>query len=153
VQNTELAAVDSANATPQDLVALTYELISFNAGSEPDWTAFRRLFAERAVLAIRILPSDPAITVMNLDEYVQWHIREGMKEHGYAERPLKKTFNVMGDLAEAHVHFQMYIGQRHIGDAIDIFQIVRRNNRWCIVSIVSEVFSDERAEVAQMTAP
>jgi hypothetical protein len=136
-------SVLSASRTPQDLVAMTYRLISFSACGEPAWAAFRELFSDRAVLALRILPEDSSITVMNLDEYVQWQIRDGMKEAGYEERPLDRSFNVIGDLAEAHVRFQMYVGARHIGDAIDIFQIVRVNGRWLIVSIVSEVFKDQ----------
>ena len=137
------------SATPQALVEMTYRLISFSAGGEPSWPTFRTLFSDRAVLAIRILPEDPSITVMNLDEYVQWQIREGMKEAGYEERPLERSFNVMGDLAEAHVRFQMYIGPRHIGDAIDIFQIVRKEGRWWIVSIVSEIFRDQSTTQGQ----
>jgi hypothetical protein len=135
-----------AAASPQDLVEMTYRLISFGAGDEPSWDSFRKLFSERAVFALRILPTDDSISVMNLDEFVQYYARAEMREAGYEERPLERSFNVMGDLAEAHVRFQMYIGERHIGDAIDIFQIVRKDGRWWIVSITSEVFREHPSD-------
>src|SRR5882672_1202012 len=94
-------------ATPEALVESAYRLISFGPGDDPAWTAFRTLFAERCVFALRLFPKDLSVSVMTLDEYVSRQIREGMKEDGYQERPIDRLFSVTGDIAEARVRFEM----------------------------------------------
>jgi len=143
--NDATGEIDVATASPQDLVDMSYRLISFAAGGEPSWDLFRQLFSDRAVFALRILPTDESISIFTLDEFVRHFARAEMKESGYEERPLERSINVMGDLAEVHARFQMYVGTRHIGDAIDIFQVVRRGGRWSIVSLTSEVFGHQAA--------
>lgn len=126
-------------ATPQSVVEDAYRYISFAPGSEPRWGDFKRLFATRSVLALRLFPKDEQVTVMSLEEYIQMQVTEGMKAEGYEEKILSTNYKVTGDIAEAHVHFQMVFAGDRIHDAIDIFQLVRRDGRWWIVSIISEI--------------
>jgi hypothetical protein len=137
--------LDKEVATPQAIVEVAYELISFAPGAEPRWAAFRQLFADRCALALRVFPEDPSITVMNLDEYVRLQMREGMKEAGYEERPINRAFTITGDIAEARISFQMIFGNGEAREALDVFQMVRRAGRWWIVSIVSEVLAGSQA--------
>lgn len=132
-------------ATPESLVDAAYRLISFGPGGEPGWSSFRRLFADRSVLALRVFPEDPAVSVMTLDEYIGRQVREGMHEMGYEERPLDCVVAVTGDIAEARVRFQMVFGPQRVHDAVDVFQMVRCQGRWWIVSIISEI-AGSRAE-------
>lgn len=133
-------------ATPESLVDAAYRLISFGPGGEPGWSSFRRLFATPCVLALRVFPDDPAVSVMTLDEYVARQVRDEMHDTGYEERPLARTLVVTGDIAEARVRFQMVFGPQRIHDAFDVFQMVRRDGRWWIVSIISEL-DRSRAEI------
>jgi hypothetical protein len=126
-------------ATPQSVVEDAYRYISFAPGEEPRWGDFKRLFDTRSVLALRLFPKDKQVTVMSLDEYVQMQVTEGMKAEGYEEKILSTNYKMTGDIAEAHVHFQMVFAGDRIHDAIDIFQLVRREGRWWIVSIISEI--------------
>jgi hypothetical protein len=125
--------------TPEAIVDEAYRLIGFGPGEEPQWDAFRALFDPRAVLALRVFPGDPQITVMNLDEYVVHQIREGMKEQGYAEIPGETEWFRFGDIAEARVHFGMQYGKAEPVPALDIYQLAWREGRWWIVSIVSDL--------------
>ncbi|MFZ9385183.1 MAG: hypothetical protein ACO27U_10985, partial [Ilumatobacteraceae bacterium] len=68
--------------TPEQVVDRAYELISFAAGGEPAWPEFRSLFTDPCVLALRVFPDDPSITVMNLDSYVVHQMREGLSDEG-----------------------------------------------------------------------
>lgn len=133
-QNTAGEAQD-----PAEIIDRCYELISFAAQSEPDWPNFRALFAEKAVLALRVFPGDPAISVMTLDEYCIRQMREGLKETGYAETALDRNIRVFGDVAVATVDFQMHFGNEPPVPAIDVFLLARRGGRWLIVSIIGEV--------------
>lgn len=125
--------------TPEAVVEEAYRLIGFDPGGEPQWDRFKALFDQRAVLALRVFPGDEAVTVMDLDEYVVLQIREGMKEEGYEEIPGETEWYVFGDVAEARVVFQIRYGDAEPIPALDIFQLVRRDGRWWIVSIVSDI--------------
>jgi hypothetical protein len=62
-----------------------------------------------------------------------------MKEEGYAEIPGETEWLRVGDIAEARVHFGMKYGDAEPVPALDIYQLVRREGRWWIVSIISDL--------------
>jgi hypothetical protein len=130
---------------PTEVIDRCYELISFAARSEPRWDEFRALFAEKAVLALRVFPDDPAISLMTLDEYCVRQMREGMKESGYAETVVDRDVRTIGDVASATVRFEMRFGETTPTPAIDVFQLARLDGRWRIVSIVSDMAKDRNA--------
>lgn len=132
-------SADPMTATPTAIVDACYNLISFEAGSEPQWERFRTLFLPEAVLALRVFPDDEAVTVMDLDAYMVKQMREGMKEEGYSETVVRRAEMTYRDIAECRILFQMQFGDAEPYTAIDIFQIVRRSGRWWIASIVSDV--------------
>jgi hypothetical protein len=125
--------------SPEALVDAAYELISFGPGGDPSWKAFRRLFADPCVLALRIFPDDPSISVLSLDDYTRKQVREGMREEGYIERPLQRDFSMTGDIAAATVRFEMVFGPDRKFLGVDQFQMVKRQGRWWIVSISGEI--------------
>lgn len=121
------------------IVAEAYKLISFEPESGPDWRRFNALFAERAVLALRVFPEDDSISVMDVDEYATTLMRKGMREQGYTEVQLHTDWFEFGDMAEARVIFEIRFGDADPIPALDIFQLVRREGRWWIVSIVADI--------------
>jgi len=125
--------------SPEAIVDAIYELISFGPGGDPAWRAFRGLFAEQCVLALRLFPGDPAISILSLDDYVRKQVREDMKEEGYAERPLERSFSRTGDIASATVRFEMLFGAGETYLGLDQFQMVRREGRWWIVAVTGEI--------------
>jgi len=143
------AASNAAFASPEALVKAAYQLISFGPGGAPAWSTFRSLFEERSVLAMRVLPHDPSIVVMSLDEYVAKQIWSDTRIAGYEERPIAETFTVTRDMAEARVRFEMIFGSGEVYEAIDVFQMIRRRKRWWIVSIVSDCLDTRVAAVSR----
>ncbi len=125
--------------SPTALVDASYDCISFEPGAEPQWDKFRSLFLPEAVLALRVFPEDDAITVMDFDSYMEKQIRDGMKEEGYTEEIVDRSEVTFGDIAECRVLFTMQFGDSEPFTAIDIFQLVRRDGRWWIASIASDI--------------
>jgi hypothetical protein len=126
-------------STPDAVVRRAYELISFGPGGGPGWAEFRALFTTPAVLALRVFPGDPAISVMDLDAYEAVQITAAMTAAGYEELPLDTAYLETGDICEARVRFQMVFAPDRIHEALDVFQLVRLGGEWRIASILSEV--------------
>ena len=127
------------HSSPTAVVDACYNLITFEAGSEPDWDGFRALFHPQAVLALRVFPDDAAVTVMDLDAYMVKQMRQGMEEEGYSETLVSRTELVFHDVAEIRVVFEMKFGEAAPHTAIDLYGLVRLDARWLIVSIVSDI--------------
>lgn len=132
-------SVDVLAQTPESLVEAAYRLISFGPGGDPAWTSFRSLFAERRVLALRLFPEDLNVSIMTLEDYVHRQIRDEMKVAGYEERPIDRHFFVTGDVAQAHVRFEMVYGRNETYEGVDLFQMLRSDGLWQIVSIIGDL--------------
>lgn len=128
--------------TPEEVVDRSYELISFAAGGEPAWDQFRALFTRPCVLALRVFPDDPEITVMDLDDYVVHQMREGLSEEGYGEEPGERTTTIVGDAAVVHQSFFIIYKDREPVPAFDGYSLVRIDGEWKIASIISDMIRD-----------
>ena len=135
------------------MVEAAYNLISFGPGADPAWLSFRRLFAERPVLALRLFPNDESLSIMDLDQYVRCQIREDMKQLGYVERPLESTFVVVGQVAQARVRFEMIYGPDERYEGVDYFQLVQQIGEWKIVSIAGEILEPSSSDVLRNVRP
>lgn len=124
---------------PGSTVDAAYELLSFDPGQEPDWAGFRSCFHPRALLALRVFPEDPAISVMSLRQYARAQMREGLKEEGYTEVPGHRDVDIVGSVATIRQHFTMNFAGRPPVTAIDVFALVHIGGRWQIVSVVSDM--------------
>lgn len=138
----------SAGVTPREVVDRAYQLISFGPQGEPGWPQFRALFVDGAVLALRLFPGDPEISVMDLAAYEASQVTAAMKAQGYEERQLEAAYAETGDICEARVRFAMNFGAGRMHEALDVFQLVRRDGAWRIVSIISEVLNPSTSETA-----
>lgn len=129
--------------TPEDVVDKAYELISFSAGGNPAWAEFKALFTQPSVLALRVFPEDPAITVMDLDAYVVHQMRDGLSEEGYGEIPGGRSSTVIGDAAVVNQEFFIQYKDREPVRAFDGFSLVRLDGVWLIASIISDMIRDD----------
>jgi putative lumazine-binding protein len=129
-------------STPSDIVDSSYKLISFEPGAAPEWERFRELFVDQAVLALRVFPTDPAVSVMTLAEYAQSQMRHDLQDEGYSETPGSRSVEVVGDVATVRQEFTLnYAGKAPVA-ARDIFSMARTPDGWKIVSIVSDVVDE-----------
>lgn len=138
-QDVTAPANTSAAQSPSSTVDAAYELLSFDPGREPDWDGFRSCFHPRALLALRVFPEDPSISVMSLREYARAQMRDGLKEEGYTEVPGQRDVDIVGAVATVRQHFTMNFAGRPPVAAIDVFSLIHLAGRWQIVSVVSDM--------------
>ena len=126
-------------ASPTDAVDAAYELISFSPGETPRWEDFQQLFVKEAVLALRVFPSDPSVSVLSLEQYAESQMRHNLQEDGYTETPGERVVDVVGDVATVRQAFTMNFAGRSPIEAVDTFSLVRTPSGWKIVAVISDL--------------
>lgn len=119
------------------VVERAYDALGFEPGSEPDWELFDSAFAPEAILALRVFPEDPVISVMGLRAYAESQMRNDLGEQGYSETPGAGSSEIYGDVAVVRQPFTMNFADRSV-PAIDVFSLARIDGAWKVVSVVSD---------------
>ena len=119
------------------VVERAYAALEFEPGAEPDWDLFDSAFAPEAILALRVFPEDPEISVMGLRAYAESQMRNDLGEQGYSETPGAGSIEVIGDIAVVRQPFTMNFADRSV-DAVDVFSLVRISGVWKVVAVVSD---------------
>ena len=122
------AAAQARLETPEGLIEEIYELVTFPAGTTPDWDEVRDLFIPEAVVVLRT--SREGSTVFSVDGFVILDMQ---------------TFE-WGDIAHVLVLFDSDIpgDGREPRAGVDSFQLIKRDGRWWIASITNERPSADR---------
>ena len=134
--------MNSFHTSPSDVVDAAYSLLSFTPGSTPCWPEFQALFVDTAVLGLRVFPSDAQVSVLSLQQYGAAQMQHGLKEQGYSEIPGERTIKVVGDVATVEQAFTMNFADGVPVSAVDFFSLVRTQDRWRIVSVISDTLAD-----------
>ncbi len=124
------------------VVERAYAALEFEPGAEPDWALFDSAFAPEAILALRVFPEDPHISIMGLRAYAESQMRNDLGEQGYSETPGVGSTQVYGDVAVVRQPFTMNFADRAVA-AIDVFSLVRANSTWKVVAVVSDTVTGE----------
>lgn len=130
-------------ATAEAVVRELYELITFEAGTTPDWDAVRDLFIEEAVIVLRT--GRDANTVFSVETWVQDFVtfieRSEVVKTGFTEAITRTSATEFGDIANVWVLYEASIpgSQRPAQQGVDNFSLVRRDGRWLIAAITNEV--------------
>ena len=124
------------------VVERAYDALEFEPGSEPDWALFDSAFAPEAILALRVFPEDPQISVMGLRAYAESQMRNDLGAQGYSETPGPGSTEVYGDVAVVRQPFTMNFADRAVA-AIDAFSLVRVDGAWKVVAVVSDTVDSE----------
>ena len=128
--------------TAREVVEELYGLVTFDAGTTPDWDRVRSLFAKEAVVVLRT--GRDAMTVFTLDgfvnDFVQFIEERDVEKTGFAERILKMKSTVYGDIAHVLVLFDSHIPGTETTPrpGIDSFQLIREAGNWRIISIIND---------------
>ena len=130
--------MSDTSETPESVVDRAYELISFAAGGAPAWDEFRALFTDPCVLALRVFPGDEAITVMDLDRYVEVQCAQGSAKVATKSSPAGREVTLIGDIAIVHQAFTMTFADAAPIPATDVFQLARLDGVWRITAIASD---------------
>ncbi len=138
---------DSA-ASAEMAVQNLYQLVTFPAGTTPDWNQVRALFLPEAVVVLRT--GRESISVFTLegfvDDWLRFIAESNVDETGFTERVVRTHATEMGDIAHVWVLYEAETPgwNRPPQPGVDSFQLVRREGRWLIASITNELPNAER---------
>jgi len=134
------AAKPADVASPDAIMAATYDVISGPAAQQRDWDRFRSLFVPGA----RLIPVVPRKTGGGLDtrtitpdEYAQ-HADAYFQKNGFAEREISRKSERYGNIMQI---FSTYESRHDAKDAqpfargINSFQLFYDGTRWWVVTI------------------
>ena len=129
----------SAEGTVQAL----YDLVTFPECMTPDWDAGRALFIPEAVIVLRSSREEfSTFTVEGwIQDFVDFIEARDVASTGFTERIVRTHAVEFGDVAHVWVLYEAEIPGwgRPPQQAVDGFQLVRKEGRWLIASIMNEV--------------
>ena len=120
-----------------------YRLVTFDAGTTPDWDKVREVFLKEAVIVLRT--SRDSTTVFSLEGFVQDFIRfaarPAVQQSGFQEKILRMKTDMMGDMAHILVLYEAHIpgSTRPPQKGVDSCLLSRREDGWKIVAITNEI--------------
>jgi len=134
--------------TAESVVKELYGLVSFEPGAPPDWQKVRSLFIDEAVVVLRTARDKTTVfSVQGFVEDFQRFIEHAdAEQRGFAERIVRTKPLVFGDIAHVFVLYEASLSDstRPPTRGIDSFQLVRKDGRWWIVSIINEICTPQR---------
>lgn len=137
---------DGDVASPEAIVSAAYESISRAPGEPFDWDRFRSLFLPEALLLPNIEQTGGDAEVFSTDEFIAWV--EGSytentpigspEDQGMVEEAVRNEVLHYGDVAQVFSTYRMsnWDSDETLVRGINSFQLVHRDGRWWIVTIV-----------------
>lgn len=139
---------DAVFGDPDAVVTELYDLVTFDAGTTPDWDRVRSLFIEEAVIVLRT--SREKTTVFSLEGFVQDFVdfieRANVEESGFSEKIIRRKTMVLGEMAHILVLYEASIpgSDRPPLQGVDSFSLIHKEGRWRIVAVTNELPTAER---------
>ncbi len=125
------------------IIILLYDRVTVEAGNTPDWDSVRSLFLEQAVIVLRTSRDETSIFSVEefVNDFIQFIDRAHIGKTGFEEKIIRMKTMVMGDMAQALVLYEAHIpgSGRPPQQGVDNFSLVKKENRWWIVSITNEI--------------
>ena len=136
-------AVASHNNPAEATVQELYDLVTFPAGTTPDWDRARGLFIPEGVVVLR--SSRTETTIFSVEGWVQDFVgfieRANVTATGFTERIVRTHAVEFGDIAQVWVLYEAEVPGtgRPPQQGVDSFSLVRRDGVWLIASILNEI--------------
>ncbi|NIM20484.1 MAG: hypothetical protein GTO51_09685 [Candidatus Latescibacteria bacterium] len=134
----------SAEAVVEEL----YQLVTMDPGTTPDWDRVRKLFIDNAIIVIRTARTETSVFDVEgfVADFIAFIERANINQTGFAETIIRKKTMVFGDIAHVLVLYEAMIpgSERKPQRGVDSFQLIRKDNRWWIVSVVNEIPTPDR---------
>jgi len=144
----QVAETPHSPSLAEAVVHELYDMVTFPAGTTPDWDAFRALFLPESVVVLR--SSREATSVFTLEGFVEDWLRfidgSNINETGFTEKIIRTHSTEFGDIAHVWVLYEAEIPGRGRPPqpGVDSFQLVRRDGEWKIASITNEIPTPDR---------
>ncbi len=128
-------------ASPEAIVAATYESIARAPGENFDWKRFRSLFLPTALLIPSTEQRGGAFDILSVQEFIDWidgaTTIGGEQDSGFSEDGISNRIERYGDIAHVFSTYEKHFwgDDRNLGRGINTFQLVQNDGRWWIVSI------------------
>jgi hypothetical protein len=140
-----IAAVPASarSQTADAVVRELYDLVTFEAGTTPDWDRVRSLFLDEAVIVLRT--SRTASEVMSLDgfigDWLEFIERANVSETGFEEKIIRTVPLEFKDIAHVLVLYEAHIpgSPRPPQQGVDSFSLVRRDGAWLIAAVLNDI--------------
>lgn len=135
------APVDDV-ASPEAIVTAAYEAIQRAPGATYDWARFRSLFLPEATLIPNTEQTGGAFVIHTPETFIalvdSLTAVGGPQDNGFAEEEVHQVVHRYGDVAQAFSTYQkrFWESDEILGRGINSFQLVFREGRWWIVSLV-----------------
>ena len=141
-------APSTATASAEDVVRELYDLVTFPAGTSPDWDRARALFLPEAVVVLRTSRTETNVFSVEgwIQDFVTFIEGANVKATGFAERIVGTHAVEFGDIAHVWVLYEAEIpgSGRPPQQGVDSFQLARRGGAWLIASILNEIPTPDR---------
>ncbi len=130
-------------ATADGVVRHLYDLVTFDAGTTPDWDQVRAVFIDEAVIVLRTSRTESK--VMSLDGFIQDWLdfieRANAIETGFEEKVIRTVPTEFKDIAHVWVLYEAHIpgSPRPPQQGVDGFSLIRRDGKWLIAAVVNEI--------------
>jgi ketosteroid isomerase-like protein len=139
---------DDVLQSPDALVRHIYDLVTFEAGTTPDWEVVRSMFIDDAVIVLRTSRDDTTVFSVDgfVDDFVAFIERADAEHTGFTETVIRTQSMEFGDMAHVLVLYEASIpgSERPPQQGVDSFQLIKKGDRWWIVSITNEIPTMDR---------
>jgi len=134
---------DDEPSTAEGVVQALYDIVTFDAGTTPDWDAARALFIDEAVIVLRTGRQETTVFSVEtwIEDFVAFIEQAQVEKTGFTEAITRMSPTVMGDMANIWVLYEASIpgDGRPPRPGVDNFTLVRRDGRWWIAAITNEI--------------
>ena len=130
-------------ASPEAIVAATYESIARAPGENYDWDRFSSLYLPGAMLIPNTEQRGGQFDVLTVQDFIDWvdeftlPILGTEQDRGFSEGGISNTIERFGDIAHVFSTYEKHYwgDDRNLGRGINTFQLVFNDGRWWIVSV------------------
>ena len=133
-----------AARTPEGLIRALYDMVSFDAGPEPDWEMFRDVFLEDALIVFSPRGERP-MRPMSVDGFIHdWKdfFRDAeLTDKGFYETIAALEVTEFGGLAHAFVIFEPRVGKEAPARQVrglDSIELAFDGKRWWVAAITTD---------------
>jgi hypothetical protein len=146
---TQNPSKENAFKTAEGVVTELYKLVTFEAGSTPDWERVKSTFIDEAVIVLRTSWENTNIFSVEgfVDDFINFIERANAEKTGFMEKIIRMKPMVFGDTAHILVLYEAHIpgSPRPPQQGVDSFLLIKKSGRWWIVAVTNELPTPERS--------